>query len=225
MGEAPTGIHSGTFAAWIGAILAIVLLQSAAHLSVVLGSERVGTLVDLDRSNGIPDLASTVALAAAGSGAALIARNERGARRIASAALTAALAVLTLADLIHDGPHPSSGVGWSVIAAVVGAGVLLTLVGAGCDAHVRTTLLVAGCMLGASFLVAGLDEYDQWFERERGDPIAEYQVVAKEGLELLGWSLVALALWDEALRRRREAARIPTEPASRARAASRRRAA
>ncbi len=26
--------------------------------------------------------------------------------------------------------------------------------------------------------------------------------MAKEGLELLGWSLVALALWDEALRRR-----------------------
>jgi hypothetical protein len=57
-------------------------------------------------------------------------------------------------------------------------------------------------VLAASFFVTGLDRLDHWFERERGDPIAEYQIVAKEGLELLGWSLVALALWDEALRRR-----------------------
>jgi hypothetical protein len=78
-------------------------------------------------------------------------------------------------------------------------------------------------LLLCSFLVSGLDRYDHRFERERGDPIAEYQIVAKEGLELLGWSLVALALWDEALRRRR--ARVPIARASRAPAAPTRRAA
>jgi hypothetical protein len=77
----------------------------------------------------------------------------------------------------------------------------------------------------ASFYVNALDQVDaQRFERERGDPIAEYQIVAKEGLELLGWSLVALALWDEALRRRGTTS-TATAPASRGRAASRRRGA
>ena len=60
---------------------------------------------------------------------------------------------------------------------------------------------MATIVLAGSFLVGGLERFDPMrFQRERGDPIAEYQIVAKEGLELLGWSLVALALWDEALR-------------------------
>jgi hypothetical protein len=41
----------------------LATLQSAAHLAVVLGTDRVGTLVDLDHSNGVPDLVSTAALA------------------------------------------------------------------------------------------------------------------------------------------------------------------
>jgi hypothetical protein len=61
--------------------------------------------------------------------------------------------------------------------------------------------LAIGC-LAVSFLIIGLDRLDRRFERERGDLIAEYQIVAKEGLELIGWSLVALALWDAALERR-----------------------
>jgi hypothetical protein len=82
----------------------------------------------------------------------------------------------------------------------------------------------AGLLLAASFLVGGLDRIDRRFDADRGDPIAEYQIVAKEGLELLGWSLVALALWDEALRRRGTTS-TATAPASRAPAASRQRAA
>ena len=67
-------------------------------------------------------------------------------------------------------------------------------------------------VLCGSFLVTALDEVDAGrFERERGDPIAEYQIVAKEGLELLGWSLVALALWDEASRRRPRSRREPLQ--------------
>jgi hypothetical protein len=213
------------FAAWVGVILGLALLQSAVHLAVVLAAGRVGTLVDLDRSNGMPDLASTVALAAAVAGATLIAGEEHGGRLFAPTVLAATLTVLALADLIHDGPHPGSGTGWFVIAMVAAAGLLLAVIAVTSDARTRTTLAVAGFLLVASFLVNGLDRYDQQFERERGDPIAEYQIVAKEGLELLGWSLVALALWDQALRRRRARLRTATAPASRARAASRRRVA
>jgi hypothetical protein len=63
---------------------------------------------------------------------------------------------------------------------------------------VQATLAVGGCALVGSFLVMGLDRFDPWFARERGDAVAEYEIVAKENLELLGWSLVALALWDAA---------------------------
>ena len=59
------------------------------------------------------------------------------------------------------------------------------------------TLAVAGCLLVASLVVSPLADIDpQHFERVPGDPVTEYQIVAKEGFELLGWSVVALALWD-----------------------------
>ena len=193
MGEGRSGMRRGVFAACAGAILGVALLQSAVHLAVVLDAGRVGTVVDLDRSNGLPDIVSNAALTAAVGGAFLLARDERGERRIAPTMLTAGLMLLTLADLLHDGPHPASGTGWLVVVTVAATGLLLALIAR--------------------------------FERERGDRVAEYQIVAKEGLELLGWSLVALALWDEALRRRRTPRVVPTRRASRERAASRRRAA
>ncbi len=111
-----------------------------------------------------------------------------------------------------------------MIALVAVAAVLLAIVGLASGLRPRATLGVAVLVLASSFLVTGLDRLDHWFERARGDPIAEYQIVAKEGLELLGWSLVALALWDEALCRRR-ALTAATARASRAQAPSRRRAA
>jgi hypothetical protein len=192
---------------------------------VVLGTGNVGSIVDLDRSNGLPDVVSTASLAASAAAAMLLASLETGRRRAVAAALVLSLTGLTVADAVHDGPHPASTVGWFVIAMVVATGVLLLSVGTTSGFRARVLLGVAGCMLVGSFCVNALDQVDaQRFERERGDPIAEYQIVAKEGLELLGWSLVALALWDEALRRRGTTS-TATAPASRGRAASRRRAA
>jgi hypothetical protein len=218
-------LSRGVFAAWIVAIVAVVLMQSAVHLAVVLGSDRIDTLLDLDRSNGLPDIASTIALAAAAAAAISIARDERGRRSVPAAALGIALGALTLADVVHDGPHPASTVGWVVISGVLAAGVLLAVLAGSATRRTRITVAAATCLLVASFLVNGLDQYDQRFERERGDSLREYEIVAKEGLELLGWSLVALALWDAALRRRMARIATATGRASRARAASRRRAA
>jgi hypothetical protein len=225
MGEGAAGMRRGVFVAWLGAIAGVVLLQTAVHLEVVLGDGDVGSILDLDRSNGLPDLVSTASLAAAAAAAALLARRGAGRRRASESALAITLTALTLADVVHDGPHPTSLVGWLVIATVVATGALLADVAITSGRRTRVTLGLAACVLVGSFAVNALDQVDaQRFERERGDPIAEYQIVTKEGLELLGWSLVALALWDEALRRR-EATRTSTAPASRASAASRRRAA
>jgi hypothetical protein len=225
MGEGAAGMRRGVFVAWLGAIIGTVLLQSAVHLEVVLGNGEVGSIFDLDRSNSLPDLGSTASLTAAAAAAAVLGRLEGGRRRAVAWALAVALTGLTIADLAHDGPHPASAVGWAVIAMVVATGVLLVGIGITSAFRARVVLGVAACTLLGSFCVNALDQINaQRFERERGDPIAEYQIVTKEGLELLGWSLAALALWDEALRRR-SASRTATAPTSRGRAASRRRAA
>jgi hypothetical protein len=171
-------------------IAAFVVAQSVVHLVVVLLFHRMGTFVDLDRSNGLPDIVSTVALALAAVGTGAVAQHERGPRRLAATALAAVLAVLMLADLFHDGAHPSSATGPYVIALVVAATGLFGILALSSGLRVRVTL-----------------------------------AVAVEGLELLGWSLVALAVWDEAIRRRRARGTVPTERASRAPVPSRRRAA
>jgi hypothetical protein len=225
MGEGRSGgFVRRAFVATVLAITALVLVQTVAHLVAVIGLDQIGTFVDLDRSNGLPDIVSTLALALAAVGAGLVAGRARGGAYVAGAALTAVLTCLTLADLLHDGAHPSSRSGPYVIALVLAAGLLLLVVGRASGPRARVTFGAAALVLAASFFVEGIDRLDHRFEGERGDPIAEYQIVAKEGFELLGWSLVALGLWDEALRRRR-AASLATAPASRARAASRRRAA
>ena len=225
MGSGAAGMRRVVFVAWLGAIVAIVLLQSAAHLEVVLGTSDVGSIVDLDRSNGLPDVVSTASLAASAAAAMLLASGEAGRCRAVTMALGVSLMALTVADVAHEGPHPASIMGWLVLATVVATGVLLLTVGTDSGPRSRVILGVAGCMLVGSFCVNALDRIDaQRFEGERGDPIVEYQIVTKEGLELLGWSLVALALWDEALRRRSRTS-TATAPASRARVASRRRVA
>ena len=112
-----------------------------------------------------------------------------------------------------------------VIAAVALTLARLAFVALRSSPRFGVTVAVATIVLAGSFLVGGLERFDPMrFQRERGDPIAERQIVAKEGLELLGWSLVALAFWDEALRRRASAS-LPTARASRAPAPSTRHAA
>jgi hypothetical protein len=211
--ETNAGLGRSTFVAAIAGIAALVAAQSALHLYEVLHLSRIGTFVDLDRSNGLPDLISTLALLVAVAGAVTLARRHSGHHESATWALAALLAALAIADALHDGPHPSAGRGWSVIALVSATGVLLGLAALEARPRPKATLVVAGVLLVGSFLVNGLDRANQRFERERGDPTAEYQIVAKEGLELLGWSLVALALWDEAFRRRRSAS-VPDSPAA-----------
>jgi hypothetical protein len=204
------------------AILGAAVLQSMVHLVVVLGEDDLHSRFDLDRSNGAPDLVSNLALACATAGAAALTWYRSGRGRVAPACLVVALAGLTVADLLHHGAHLSSHTGRLVIGLVAVTGVLLAVIAVECAGRTRATLAMAAVALVGSFLVSGLDHFDIWFERMRGDPVAEYQVVGKEGLELIGWGLVALALWDEAIRRRHAA---PRARASRARAASRRRGA
>jgi hypothetical protein len=226
MGEVGSrGFGRRTFTVIVLGIAAVVVLQSVVHLLVTLGFDRIDTIVDLDRSNGLPDLASTVALAAGAAGAAALARPDLATNRATAVVTACLLSGLTLADFTHDGAHPFRRAGPLVIGAVVATALLLAVIGANASGRVRVTLVIATLALGCSFAVAGLHYLDSWFDQDRGKPEAEVQIVAKEGLELLGWSLVALALWEEALRRRNVARGAATARASRAPAPSTRRAA
>jgi hypothetical protein len=225
MGEVGSrGFGRRTFTAIALGIAAVVVLQSVVHLFVTLGLDRIDTIVDLDRSNGLPDLASTVALAAGAVGAAALARRGVKGNRAAAAVTASLLLALTLADFTHDGAHPFRRAGPLVIGAVIATAVLLAVIGVRASGRVRVTLVMAMLVLGCSFAVAGLHHLDPWFDQDRGKREAEVQIVVKEGLELLGWSLVALAVWDEALRRR-SSVTVSTARASRAPAPPRRHAA
>lgn len=225
MGEVTRGgFGRWTFSAIVIAIAGLVAVQSVVHLVLTVGLGRLDTILDLDRSNGLPDVLSTVALAAGAAGAVDLARRDAGTRRTAAGVAAGLLAALTVADLMHDGAHPFRRAGPFVIGLVLTSAALLAFIGIRASWRARVTLVVATVLLGWSFLIAGLGRLDARFDRDRGEVVAEYQIVAKEGFELLGWSLVALALWDEALRRRRALA-ATTARASRAQAPSRRRAA
>ncbi len=220
-----TGLARPVVAGWLLVIAAFVAVQSIVHLVVALHFHRTETWVDLDRSNGLPDIVSTLALVVGAAGAIAIALRESGPRRIPAGLLAVIISALMVADALHDGAHPSSATGRYVIGLVVCATVLLGFAAFSATPQTRLTLGVAALALAASFLVAGLGRLDHRFERGRPSPIAEYKIVAKEGFELLGWSLVALALWDVSLRDKAVVGSRATAPASRARAASRRRAA
>jgi hypothetical protein len=183
------------------AICATAVLQTFLHLDLALGAHRFGTIFDLDRSNGVPDLVSTLTLTAACAGAALLALRESGVRRPTAGALACLLGLLTLADALHDGAHPTRPYGVLVVAISIAAVVLLFRVARNAPWVPRVLIAASFLALAVAFVVPALDRYDQRFERERGDPVREYQIVVKEGLELVGWSLVALALWLEAGRR------------------------
>jgi hypothetical protein len=221
MGEGSSlGLSRVAFAAWVATIIGVAAAQSIAHLVLVLWMHRLGTVLDLDRSNGLPDVVSSFALAGAAAGATILAHRERGTRRNVAAAVALALGTLTVADVLHDGAHPATGHGKAVIVLVCLSAALLVFVGNRGSRRVQVTLAVAACLLAGAFALTGLDRFDPWFQRERGDPVAEVRIVWKENFELVGWSLVALALWDAAAGAARGSSRMrevrPTTRAARA---------
>ena len=59
--------------------------------------DRIGTVVDLDRSNGLPDLVSTLAIGLGAVGAGFLAHQEQGGWQVAAGILAVLLALATLA--------------------------------------------------------------------------------------------------------------------------------
>ena len=189
-----------TFAGLLGALVVVLALQSAAHMWAVLYRARIDSWLDLDRSNGLPDLLSTLVVLAAVAGAAVLGSRQQGHRRRATLALAGVIALVALADALHLHPgRHSAPDDLTTLVAVAGVALLGAVIGDGSNGGRARTMIALGLViLGASLVLDALPELDEWFERARGDPIIEWQIVAKQGFEVAGWWLVAMGLWDAA---------------------------
>jgi hypothetical protein len=211
-----------TFArAVLGAGFLLVAAQSAAHLFVTVGHPAAfgasGSTFDLGASNGVPDVASTLVIAAAALGACVLAIHDR-VGRLAAALLAATLFALGADDAFHTGEAGAYGL--VVIATVLAAGAFAVSVALRTSRPARTSLLVGLTLLALDVKMPFA--YDQLMNLvgqpalSRGDVLYELGVVLDEGTELMGWVLVALALWGAAL-----AARLRPTTGARAQVAAR----
>lgn len=185
---------------------ALVAAQSVAHFVVTLGANldfgQSDSVFDLERSNGVPDVVSTAVIVAAAVGAIVLAGRARHGRLLA-AGLAAALLVVATDDTLHDGYDGAGSDRLVVLGALLTTVMLTTWVALRAHGVARTCLLV-----GLALLVLDVKApfvYDQLMNTVgqpwvvRGDLLYELGVVLDEGMELMGWALVAVGLWEVAL--------------------------
>ena len=198
MRERSGRVHRATFWAWVAAILGTAAAQSTVHLYVVLDRSHVGSAFDLDRSNSLPDLVDRRTRDGSGGRRPSARRPRRQNSASAHCAPDAADDRRRCTRMTAPGIAHRLARDWRSRHDRGAARGRRRPRGVPRAGDTRSRRLRAPRLVLRQFA----DELDAArFERERGDPIAEYQIVAKEGFELIGWSLVALALWDEALRR------------------------
>jgi hypothetical protein len=188
----------------IGLVIPLVVLvaQSAIGLFAALVLNSYDSLLDLDRNNGIPDLLSTAAILAAAFGAVELAAAGRTERWLA-AALAFLLALCALDDLLQQEASRASRWGESVIATLVTLTLLIIAIARKAPRGPRLMLLIGLCLLVVA--VKNAYEYDQLLnvlgrgDEQRGEFDYELGIVFKQGLEFLGWSLVATGVWATAI--------------------------
>ena len=182
----------------LAAGLVLLVAQSVADLVVSLGFHSYHSLVDLDRNNGIPDIVSTVAILCAALGAGMLSlRAARGRSRLAI--LAGVLTLIALADAVQAGVDRSTLSGDLVLVTIAVAALLLLATSFEMPRSAKVSTLVGLGFLAVA--VAGGLTYDTSLAQigladlSRGDVTYELGIVAKQGLELAGWTLIAVGLW------------------------------
>jgi hypothetical protein len=192
--------------------LALFVAQSVAGMVAALGFNSYSSPLDLNRNNSIPDLVSTAAILVGALGAAVLAGAQVGWRWRATA-LAIVLSLVALDDLLHAEAE-GGGARAMYVAGTLAAVLVLILAVAWRAPRAAAVSLLVGLVL----LVVAVKEaywYDQFLntlqrgDQERGDLDYELGIVLKNGLELLGWSLVATGLWAMALAARAQPRRAP----------------
>jgi hypothetical protein len=206
-------------AALVGCAL-VVIAQSAAHLVATVGlgvCDKRGfgpcpSPFDLEHSNGLGDVISTAVIGAAALGGLALGIGGR-----CREPLALALAALLFVAMIDDGLHLEDDLrtvrGLIVTGTILCAALMTIRVALGVPERARVLLLVGVALLLLDVKMPFL--YDQLMNTVgqpalvRGDLLYELGVVLDEGLELAGWMLLAVGLWDAALDVNRDPVRGP----------------
>jgi hypothetical protein len=189
---------------------AVHVAQSVVHLIATVGFGVCGatgfaecpSVFDLDHNNGIADVVSTALIATAALGAAVLGARRRP-RDVASPALATILFLVTLDDALHLEDNARTAYGVIVIGTISCGAVLTIRVAVGVFRETRWLLLVGTAVLAIDAKAPCL--YDQMMNAVgqaalgRGDLLYELGIVLDEGMELAGWTLLAVGLWDAAL--------------------------
>jgi hypothetical protein len=180
---------------WLVVLAVVLVAQGAAHAIAVFGFGSYTSVVDLNANDSIPDILSTLAIAAAAVGAARLGRSHTG-YEAESWALSVLLLLVVAADIVHTGIESVSALGASVALVLVGVAILVWRV-------VRRTsrpvpaLLQGGlaCLAGSLAVSFVFHRVDGYLDVARADVVYEGKVILKQGFELAGWWLMALGLW------------------------------
>jgi hypothetical protein len=122
---------------------------------------------------------------------------------VAALALATILFLVTIEDALHLGEDARTKYGVIVVGTVLCAAVLTILVAVGASREIRWLLLVGTALLAIDVKTPYL--YDQIMNAVgqpalvRGDLLYEFGIVLDEAMELAGWTLLAVGLWDAAL--------------------------
>jgi hypothetical protein len=188
----------------------LIVVQSLAHLVATVrlgacdatGFSECPSVFDLDHNNGIWDLVSTAVIAASALGAAALGVRRRP-RDVAALALAAVLFLLTVDDTLHLGDNARNVYGAIVLGTTLCAATLTIRVAVGVPGSTRWFLLLGIALLALDVKAPFL--YDQLMNvvgqpaLARGDLLYEIGIVLDEAIELAGWTLLAVGLWDAAL--------------------------
>ncbi len=177
---------------------ALLVTQSALHLIATLGFHSTDSLVDLDRSNGIPDIVSVAIILSAALAAAVLATHA-GDTRLWAMALVIALTFIAIDDTLHEETNVSTTYGRIVVATILAAALLTISVAVKTPRPARTILLVALTLLAIDVKIPFI--YDQLMNVTgnpalvRGDLLDELGVVLDENIETAAWILLSIGLW------------------------------
>jgi hypothetical protein len=125
-----------------------VVVQSAAHLVMALGFHSYDSVLDVDRSNGIPDVLSTLLILAGALAAAGLFLLDRRARWEAGA-LAFALTLLAIDGFAHEEPNLRHPLG-RLIALVLVLTTLAVLVNVASLSGTARVALLSGLILMAA---------------------------------------------------------------------------
>ena len=180
---------------WLVVLAVVLVAQGAAHAIAVFRFGSYTSVVDLNANDSIPDILSTLAIAAAAVGAARLGRSDTG-HEAESWALSVLLLLVVAADIVHTGIESASALGAVVALVLAGVAFLVWRLVRRTSRPV-SALLQGGlaCLLGSLAVSFVFHRVDGYLEVARGDVVYEGKVILKQGFELAGWWLMALGLW------------------------------